>query len=92
MINIQNVKEAVLDPKKGIKSFFVQSNKVKAGSVTYLPSPSHRDKEHLNKSKLDLPISRIFNDIMIYAEGMKEDIDVSKTLDEMNMIKKMENQ
>ena len=29
---------------------------------------------------------------MGYAENMKNDIDISKTVDEINMIKKMENQ
>ena len=81
-----------MDPKKGIKPFFVQRDK-KAGSVTFLPSPSGRDiKQNLNKSKLDLPNSKIFNEIMGYAENMKNDIDISKTVDEINMIKKMENQ
>ena len=33
----------------------------------------------------------IFDEIMTYAQGMKGEIDISKTIDEINMIKKMEN-
>ena len=60
MVNVANVKEAVLDPKKGAKPFFVQKARRNSGNVTFLPSPASKgamDKpsQGLSKSKLDIP-------------------------------------
>ena len=60
MVNVQNVKEAVLDPKKGVKPFFVQKSRRNSGSVTFLPSPASkgaidRANHGLSKSKLEVP-------------------------------------
>ena len=38
------------------------------------------------------PKNNIFNEIWGYAESMKQEVDTTKTLAEINMIKKMEMQ
>ena len=39
---------------------------------------------------MSLPNENIFNEILKYAETMKGEIDTSKTMDEIHMIKKLE--
>jgi len=46
-----------LDPKKGVKPFFIAKSRHQAGSVTFLPSPA--SKQAIEKANMGLSKSKI---------------------------------
>jgi hypothetical protein len=90
LLNAENVRTALQDQRKAHKPFF-NVGPEQVGSVTFLPSPEGKSLRQLQKSRLaPHPSAKVLDIVLAEAQGFADDIDLTKTQEEVRLERQME--